>query len=188
MKVISQKFELANLFNGKTPLVLGSLIVLTLITLTNVWVSRKSTQTESQARSKITRFYWLPSSVKSKVNQVFTASLMLDPGQPAVSALDVIITYDSQVLELQSHTLNQDLTTFPVEKNEPGRFIFSALPKDFVKNPNFSSGILVSFSFAAKTSNNTTTQILIDPESIAAFEGKNLLTLDTDARLTVEVE
>lgn len=178
--------DLNRLFSNKPFVILGGLFFLVFLTLINVWVAQKTTKPSTQAQFSVTRLYWPRTSQTLSVDETFEANLIFDPGQNSISALDVIIIYNPGHLELLSITPNQEAATFVVQKSEPGKITFSALSKDYVTDPTFLPFTLANFQFRAKAT-GITTSILIDPESIAASAGKNLLSLDADSKLTVSI-
>lgn len=177
-------------FSQKNKLVLtiGGLLFLTVVTLVNVWVAKKTTQPiTTQAQSELARLSWLPANhLEVKEGQSFEVDLNFTSERNLVSALDIGISYNSEILTLQTYSLNEEIGIFPVQKSEEGRLSFSALPKDFATNPGFSSSRLAKLTFVTKTLGET--DVSIDPSSIAAYAGKNFLVLDTDSKLKVEIK
>lgn len=167
--------------------IIGGLVFLSILTFANIKIAQQTTTSQSQAQSQPTRLYWSPSNITLAKNQNFTTDLILDPGSNSVSALDVIITYDPLQVKVQNSSFNQTGLDFPVQKSEAGKIVFSAIPKDFETNPTFAKTKLASFTFEA-IGERGVSEISIDSSSIAAYAGKNLLTLDVDSKLKVKIE
>ena len=126
-----------------------------------------------------------PANKTLKTGETLSLSLSLASGDFAVDAVDLILTYDPQLLKAKEIVQGTIFDLYPIKQidNKEGRIQLSAAS-------GLKEGKITGFSGTEEFGNitfetlkaSTSAQITIDSNSIAAASGKNVLSLDENAK------
>ena len=166
-----------NIFNhNKEKGILLGIVSLILLTIVNVYINTLPVQPKATATPSPAAILSLsPASAQLVKDQIFSVNIILDPSQESVDAVDAILIYDPNLLEVSGLIPSDLFPAYPVQNFEDGKVQLSAFAVGTRGNPVpvTESGTLGTISLKAKAAGIT--KIEFSADSIVASKGKNVL-------------
>lgn len=147
-----------------------------LLTVLNVYVATLPTGKKTSATPTPTAILSLsPASVQLVKDQIFSVNIILDPNQESVDAVDAILVYDPNLLEVSGLIPSDLFPNYPVQNYGEGKVQLSAFAVGTTGNPTpvTESGTIGTISLKAKTAG--VTKLEFSSECIVVSKGVNVL-------------
>ncbi|MBM4401819.1 MAG: hypothetical protein FJ044_01070 [Candidatus Cloacimonetes bacterium] len=152
------------------------LVFLMLLTFLNVYVSSLTVKQKATATPSPTAILSLsPEQAYLVKDQIFSVNIIFNPGQESVDAVDAVLVYDPNLLEVLGLIPSELFASYPVQDFGEGKIQLSAFAVGTTGNPKpvTESGTLGTISLKAKAVGIA--KLEFSSDSIVASKGANVL-------------
>lgn len=123
-----------------------------------------------------------------RVNETFTATILINSPSRGIEAADFFIKFDSNYLNLISQTPGSFFSVYPIQQTEKNYFKLSGIAKKLDKGfiiPK-GKGTIATLLFKAIKPVNKTLIEIDDSKTIIAAEGENILGKINNLKITIK--
>lgn len=176
------------LSDKKQKIIFFGIILLFLITVANVYIAnaRKILKSKAPPASSAT-LSLSPQFLTAYETYEFSVEIFLETEKGAVDAVDAILTYDPNYLEVQSLAPGIIFSSYPVSSFGEGKIQLSGFVVDPKKKPQYFSGRGIFGTIAFKALKPVElTKIEFSPDSVAAVGGENVLSKTSGSEILIK--
>ena len=142
-----------------------------------------------QTLSKTAVLTLTPATAEVKLNEILTLQISLDSGGQEVDAVDAILTYDTDIFEVQSLTPTDLFPSYPVQTFTGGKITLSAFALGAGEGPKIEAkkGVLAEVKLKALKA-AASSKIEISEQSVVAVKGEDILDIEKSSGGSYTVE